>query len=192
MIILSAVVLISVLLFFYFRNKRSTENNFTTHTDTAQKIKQTDKNMVVEPPKIVPAVVTEPKTNELNKTTVDSVVKKHAVAPPVTNRSESETRNSNKINHPAVQPTAVKNLSEQLLVKFSTNEPCRIVLKNVNTGIQQDTDELNPGITIRMYLKPGKWLITATSLRDPSQKRDFPFDVRMENVNQVQNYRINF
>jgi serine/threonine protein kinase len=185
MIILSAVVLLSVMLFFYFRYKRSTENNYFINTDSVQKIKQPDKNIVVEPPGVIPPVETQPKTNELNKTPVYSVGKKHSVSPPVPNHNESEVRNSNKINHPAAQPRVVKNLSEQLLVKFSTNERCRIIMKDANTGVEKDTDELTPGITLKMYLKPGKYLITATSLRDASKTKNYSFDIKMEDVNQV-------
>jgi hypothetical protein len=188
-IILSAVVLFSVLLFFYFRNKRSGENNYVINSDTAQKIKQEDKNIVAVPPPVTPAVETQPKTNEVNKTPVDEAGKKHSVVP---THNESETRNANKVNHPAALPRVLKNLSEQLLVKFSTNEPCRIIMKDVNTGIERDTDELSPGVTLKMYLKPGKYLITATSLRDASKKRDFPFDIRMDDVNQVVTRVINF
>jgi serine/threonine protein kinase len=189
-IILSAVVLLSILLFFYFRYKRSTENNYVINTDTVRKIKQPDK-IVLEPPRIIPATDVQPKTNELKKTPADSAGKKHTTPLPVPNHNVTDTRNAIKANHQTVAPRIVKNLSEQLLVKFSTNEPCRIVMKNVNTGVQQD-EELLSGQTIRLYLKPGKYIITATSLRDASKTRTYPFDIKQEDVNQIVNYRISF
>ena len=202
-ITLCAVVLLSALMFFYFRNQHTIVNNDVVNTDTVRKIKEPEKDIVAQPAKIIPAAEAQPakiipaaeaqpKTNELNKTPVDSAGKNHSVVPPVVKHDEPEARNTNKVNHPAAQPRVVKNLSEQLLVKFSTNEPCKIIMKDVNTGVQQDADELNPGITLKMYLKPGKYLITATSLRDASKTKNFPFDIKMEDVNQVVTRVINF
>jgi serine/threonine protein kinase len=191
-IVLSTVALLAIILFFYFRKDHATENVARNSADTLQKTNGLKIDSIVGAHVNQTIEESKPKVSELNKPVIDSVEKKKASPLPGPIHNESVIRNINKKDHPSIAPRVKKNLSEELLVKFTPDEACIIKIKNLNAGYLQDTEELGAHKVINVYLKPGKYVIVASSIRDSSKTRTFPFDVKSENVNQVVNYKISF
>ena len=187
------VVLAGSVMFFYFRSKRS--------DSLVQKNKPEQVQPVVSNPVdsgsgksaiSVPEPVKQPPTAA--QTSATDSPKTSSVRIPVTtvrpvNPDPGLPKNTEHRNN---APRVAKNLSQELLLKFTPTEPCTITIKNLTAGYVLDTEELLPKKTLNVYLKPGKYSIVATSNRDSSKVRNYDYDVKAEDVNQIITKTISF
>jgi protein phosphatase len=77
----------------------------------------------------------------------------------------------------------------QLLIKFTTDESCK--LKITNTDLDEVIDwDLSQNDNGTLYLKPGKYSIVAISATDSSKSKTYQFDVKPGNTNTTKNLHI--
>jgi hypothetical protein len=79
----------------------------------------------------------------------------------------------------------------QLLIKFTTDESCKLKITNLDLDEVIDWD-LSQDDNGTLYLKPGKYSILATSVIDSSKRKTYHFDVKPGSSNAVQSLRISF
>ena len=88
-------------------------------------------------------------------------------------------------------PIIQKKRVGQLLIKFTTDESCKLKISNLDLDEVIDWD-LSQDDNGTLYLKPGKYLILATSMIDSSKRKTYNFDVKAGSSNTVQSLRISF
>jgi PPM family protein phosphatase len=88
-------------------------------------------------------------------------------------------------------PINQKKRVGQLLLKFTTDESCKLKIANLDLDevIDWDLSQYDNGT---LYLKPGKYSILATSMIDSSKSKTYHFDVKPGSSNAVQSLRISF
>ncbi len=84
-----------------------------------------------------------------------------------------------------------KELVGQMLIKFTTDESCKLKITNLDLDnvIDWDLSENDNGT---LYLKPGKYSIVATSVISSSKTQTYNFDVKPGEANTTQNLHIKF
>ncbi len=88
-------------------------------------------------------------------------------------------------------PIVQKKQVAQLLIKFTTDESCKLKITNLDLDEVIDWDLFqNDNGTI--YLKPGKYSIVATSVTDESKTKTYNFDVKSGYPHTMQNLHISF
>ena len=88
-------------------------------------------------------------------------------------------------------PTRQKESAAQLLIKFTTDESCKLKITNIDLDevIDWDLSQYDNGT---LYLKPGKYSIVATSVISSSKAKTYLFDVNPGNIHTTQNLHIRF
>ncbi len=88
-------------------------------------------------------------------------------------------------------PINQKKRTRQLLIKFTTDESCKLKITNLDLDevIDWDLSQYDNGT---LYLKPGKYSILATSMIDSSKRKTYNFDVKAGSSNAVQSLQIKF
>ena len=88
-------------------------------------------------------------------------------------------------------PVTKKGLVGQMLIKFTTDESCKLKITNLDLDevIDWDLSENDNGT---IYLKPGRYSIVATSVISGSQSKTYNFDVKQDEINTTQNLHIKF
>jgi hypothetical protein len=88
-------------------------------------------------------------------------------------------------------PISKKELVGQMLIKFTTDESCKLKITNIDLDnvIDWDLSENDNGT---IYLKPGRYSIVATSVITGSQSKTYSFDVKPDEANTTQNLHIKF
>jgi len=79
----------------------------------------------------------------------------------------------------------------QLLIKFTTDESCKLKITNLDLDEVIDWD-LFQNDNGTLYLKPGKYSIVATSVIDGSKTKSYNFDVKSGYSHTMQNLHISF
>jgi len=79
----------------------------------------------------------------------------------------------------------------QLLIKFTTDESCKLKITNMDLDEVIDWD-LYQNDNGTIYLKPGKYSIVATSVTDSSRSITYPFDVKPGDTHTTKNLHIRF
>jgi serine/threonine protein kinase len=200
LLVLIVVAIAGPGMYFYFRSKRVEPTVLpykpvisqpVVKTKTDSPAIRTDTTVgKIQPPTAEPV---SPPVTEVKTPPVESEKAKPARIPVTTVRSLNPGADpATSAVHKAAVPRVTKNLSQELLLKFTPMEPCTITIKNLTAGYTLDTEELLPKKTLNVYLKPGKYSIVATSNSDPSKVRNYPFDVKPEDVNQILTYTIRF
>ena len=100
---------------------------------------------------------------------------------------QTETKHD-QTNEP---PINQKKRVGQLLIKFTTDESCKLKITNLDLDEVIDWD-LSQDDNGTLYLKPGKYSILATSVIDSSKRKTYHFDVKPGSSNAVQSLRISF
>lgn len=79
----------------------------------------------------------------------------------------------------------------QLLIKFTTDESCKLKITNMDLDevINWDLSRSENGT---IYLKPGKYSIVATSMTDSSKSITYPFDVKPGDTHTTKSLHIRF
>jgi len=88
-------------------------------------------------------------------------------------------------------PIGQKKGVGQLLIKFTTDESCKLKIKNIDLDEVIDWD-LSKNDNASIYLKPGKYSIVVTSEIDASKTRTYDFDVKSGGAHTSQNLHIRF
>jgi protein phosphatase len=88
-------------------------------------------------------------------------------------------------------PRSTKKWAEQQMVNLTTDESCKLEIKNL------DLDEvilwdLSPKDYATFYLKPGKYLIVATSVNNSSKAKTYSFEVKRGSSRFTQDLHIKF
>jgi hypothetical protein len=88
-------------------------------------------------------------------------------------------------------PIGQKKRVGQLLIKFTTDESCKLKITNIDLDevIYWDLSKNDNGT---IYLKPGKYSIVATSEIDESKTKTYDFDVKSGGAHTSQNLHIRF
>jgi serine/threonine protein phosphatase PrpC len=93
--------------------------------------------------------------------------------------------------HTNQTPIAQKKQGTQLLIKFTTDESCKLKITNLDLDEVIDWD-LFQNDNGTLYLKPGKYSIVATSAIDRSKTKTYNFDVKSGYSHATQNLHISF
>ena len=88
-------------------------------------------------------------------------------------------------------PTGQKKRVAQLLIKFTTDESCKLKITNIDLNEVIDWD-LSQNDNGTIYLKPGKYSIVATSVISSSKTKTYNFDVKPGYANTTKNLHIKF
>jgi len=88
-------------------------------------------------------------------------------------------------------PIDQKKRVAQLLIKFTTDESCKLKITNIDLDEVIDWD-LSQDDNGKIYLKPGKYSIVATSVIDGSKTKTYNFDVKSGDAHTTQNLHIKF
>ena len=88
-------------------------------------------------------------------------------------------------------PIVRKKQVAQLLIKFTTDESCKLKITNLDLDEVIDWD-LFQNDNGTLYLKPGKYSIVATSVIDVSKTKTYNFDVKSGYSHTMQNLHISF
>lgn len=88
-------------------------------------------------------------------------------------------------------PPRQEEPAAQLLIKFTTDESCK--LKITNTDLDEAIDwDLSQNDNGTLYLKPGKYSIVATSVNNNSKSKTYHFDVKPGSAHSTQTLHIRF
>ena len=79
----------------------------------------------------------------------------------------------------------------QLMIKFTTDESCKLKITNMDLDEVIDWD-LSDNDNGTIYLKPGKYSIVATSVINSSKTKTYNFDVKPGSAHTTQNLHITF
>jgi hypothetical protein len=99
-----------------------------------------------------------------------------------TAHADSKTISVKKTDHP--HPHQVINGAQKYVLELTTSQTCTIKMNGVDIGT------LETGKTMKVYLKPGKYLLLATSTSDPSAVYTGNLQVDQENINEVGKLKI--
>jgi PPM family protein phosphatase len=88
-------------------------------------------------------------------------------------------------------PISQKEPVGQMLIKFTTDESCKLEIRNMDLDNVIDWD-LSGNDNGTIYLKPGKYTIVATSVISSSKTKTYNFDVIPGGRNTTQNIHIRF
>jgi len=88
-------------------------------------------------------------------------------------------------------PVVQKKSMGQMLIKFSTDEACKLKITNIELDnvIDWDLAENDNGT---IYLKPGRYSIVATSVSTGSKSQTYNFDVKYGETNATQSLHFRF
>lgn len=110
--------------------------------------------------------------------------KKKPQAPVDQSRESKSTVPTAQNQEPKTQAPPVANGSQKYILELTTTQTCTIKLNSMDIGI------LETGKTMKVYLKPGKYLLQATSTSNPSAVYTGNLQVDQENINEVGKLKI--
>ncbi len=87
--------------------------------------------------------------------------------------------------------TGQKKQVTQLMIKFTTDDSCKLKITNIDLDEVFDWD-LSQNDNGTIYLKPGKYSIVATSANDESKTKTYDFDVKSGDAHTAQILHIRF
>ena len=205
--ILAMTIVGFLIMIFYFRKSGTSQPapNYTNQTNKPADVLHEDSvpsAFVVSTPRKQPVQVL--RSDSVSKTIDEPVSRKPipVVTDSAKNNNESDQavpQNDNtivvkteekpkKVNQ---APTGQKKRAVELLIKFTTDESCKLKITNIDLDEVIDWD-LSQNDNGTLYLKPGKYSILATSVIDGSKTKTYNFDVKPGNSHTSQNLRISF
>ena len=206
-IILSMTIVGLLLLFFYFRGARTSGPSQKSRNRTTQPVEVLRNDSV---PNAI--VISAPRKQPGDVLRDDSVPNAIVIStprkpiPPVTDSVKSKTENP-PLTPPADNSAVIqadqkpeqtnkgsvgeKKRMAQLLIKFTTDESCKLKITNMDLDevIDWDLSQYDNGT---IYLKPGKYSIVATSVLNSSKTKTYNFDVKPGNSHTTQNLNVKF
>jgi PPM family protein phosphatase len=124
---------------------------------------------------------------------VTDSIKKNGEDPQTTPQNDSSANIQIEEKPEQTNQTAIgqKVPVAQLLIKFTTDESCKLKITNMNLDEVIDWD-LSQNDNASIYLKPGKYSIVATSVISSSKSKTYNFDVKPGHAHTTQNLHIRF
>lgn len=139
----------------------------------------------------VPAAIVMPATQKPIFKVPDSV-KNNGANPQISHSDNSTAIHAEEKPDQTIQaPIGQKKQVGQLLIKFTTDESCKLKITNIDWDEVIDWD-LSKNDNGNIYLKPGKYSIVATSEIDKSKTKTYNFDVKSGDAHTSQNLHIRF
>jgi serine/threonine protein phosphatase PrpC len=194
-----------LIMVFYFRKARISDPALNYQTTQPVDVLRDDSvpgSIVMSAPRTQPVDV-------LHDDTVPSAIVMSAPRKPILTVTESVKNNDENPqaapqndNSAAIQaeekpeqtnqtPVGQKRPVAQLMIKLTTDESCKLKITNMDLDEVIDWD-LSPNDNGTIYLKPGKYSISATSVIDSSKTKTYNFDVKPGYAHTRQNLHIKF
>ncbi len=180
------IIFILMIVFLYIRNSRMQQiiKDNQAEKDTAHLVK------------VLPPVIDSNRKQVTASPTLqaaqDSVRKTEPVVPPpntahktdhpAEKKKEYVSTDQNQDHKPKLPSSA--NTSQKYILELTTTQTCNIKMNSMDIGI------LETGKTMKVYLKPGKYLLQATSTTDPSAVYSGNIQVDQDNINEVGKLKI--
>jgi len=180
---MTIVGLVSIL--FYFRKGK-------TSNDVLENTNQKGQPVNVLPHDSARGAIIKPEPAKPIPTVTDSVKNNSENPEAIPENDNSADIQTEKIQQQEDQTDlGQKKNSAQLLLKFTTNESCKLKIKNLDLDEVIDWD-LSRNDNGTIYLKPGNYSIVAMSVIDSSKIKTYHFDVKPGKATTTQNLRITF
>lgn len=183
--ILGMTIIGLLIIVFYFRNARTSDPTQEYKKQTTQPVN------VLRDDSVPNAIIISPPRKPIPRLT-DSV-KNNIEKPQPTpqNHNAADIQTVEKPVQTNQTPIRQKRPSAQLLIRLTTDESCKLIIKNIDLDEVIDWD-LSQNDNGTIYLKPGKYSIVATSVIDRSKTKTYNFDVKAGDANTTQNLHIRF
>jgi len=203
--ILATTIVGLLIMVFYFRKPRTSDpapkyrNQTTQPVDTLRNDSVTSTIVISAPRTVdvpredsVPNAIVMSTPRKPILTATDSV-KYNSENPPGApqNDSSAAIQAEEKPEQTNQTPIVQKKRVAQLLIKFTTDESCKLKITNIDLDEVIDWD-LSQNDNGTIYLKPGKYSIVATSVIDGSKTKTYNFDVKPGYSHTTQNLHIRF
>jgi protein phosphatase len=170
---------------FYFRKGRTSD---VVPENTNQKIQPVN----VLPHDSARGGIIKPEPAKPIPSVTDSVKNNNENSEATPENGKSADIQTEKIQKQADQKVlSQKKSSSQLLLKFTTNESCKLKIKNIDLDEVVDWD-LSRNDNGTIYLKPGNYAIIAISAIDSTKIKTYHFDVKPGNATTSLNLHITF
>jgi PPM family protein phosphatase len=185
LVILAMTIVALLIMVFYFRQARTSGpepkyRNQTTQPADVQRDDSVPSAIVMSAPrKPIPKVTDSVKSNSENPQAAPQSDDSAAIP------SEEKPEQTNQTT------IGQKKRVAQLLIKFTTDESCKLKITNIDLDevIDWDLSQYDNGT---IYLKPGKYSIVATSVNSSSKTKTYNFDVKPGYAHTTQNLHIRF
>jgi PPM family protein phosphatase len=184
LILATTIVGVFAIIWYFWKARiptpKANPKNQTTRTVVAPHDDTVPSAFVVSlPRKPVPAAADSVKSNQENLLEAPQ------------NNKLTAVQSDEKPERTDLKPTAQKKRVEELMIKLTTNESCK--LKITNADLDQVIDwGLSPNDNGIIYLKPGKNSIVATSVLSNTKTKTYNFDVTPGQTHSPQNLHIKF
>jgi protein phosphatase len=205
--ILAMTIVGLLIMVFYFRKARISDPASKYRNQTTQPVDVLRDDSV--PNAIVMSAPRNQPVDVLRDDTVPSAIVMSAPRKPILTVTDSVKNNSENPqaapqndNSAAIQaeekpeqtnktPIGQKKRVAQLLIKFTTDESCKLKITNIDLDevIDWDLSQYDNGT---IYLKPGKYSIVATSVISSSKTKTYNFNVKPGYAHTTQNLHIRF
>jgi PPM family protein phosphatase len=202
--ILAMTIIAVLMMFFYFRKAPTSESEpklskETTHPVYVVRDDSVSNALFIQPPRKPSVVVIDTsKKNKIENLPPEPPASPTPQAPPTPQDPPTPQKDNSPVIQPEEMPEPAKQApvsqkkgEAQLLLKFSTDESCNLKITNIDLDevINWDLSQNDNG---NIYLKPGKYLIVATSVINSSKTKIYHFDVKPGNGRTTQNLHIQF
>ena len=180
------IIFIVMIVFLYIRNSRMQQiiKENQAEKDTAHLVKvlppviDSNRKQVTASPPLQTAKDTVTKTEPL----IPPANTAHKTDHPAEKKKEYVNTDQNQDHKPKLPSSA--NTSQKYILELTTTQTCNIKMNSMDIGI------LETGKTMKVYLKPGKYLLQATSTTDPSAVYTGNIQIDQDNINEVGKLKI--
>ncbi len=183
--ILAVTIIGLLIMVFYFQNARTSDPTPKFKKQSTQPAEVLREDSV--PSAIVIAAPLKPVI------AVTDSVKNISDSPRIVPRIDSPEVIQVEEKPPQINQTPVeqKKRTAQLLIKFTTDESCKLKITNIDLDEVIDWD-LSQDDSGTIFLKPGKYSIVATSVINSSKTKTYDFEVKPGYTHNTQNLHISF
>jgi len=183
--ILAMAIIGLLIIVFYFRKARTSDPAPEYKKETTQPV-----DILLDD--TVPSAFVMPRSRKPIPAVTDSVKSNSEKPQPATQNGNSADIQTEEKPEQTIQIPIDRNRPvAQLLIKFTTDESCK--LKITNTDLDEVIDwDISQNDISTIYLKPGKYSIAATSVIDGSKTKTYNFDVKPGDAHTTQNLHIRF
>ena len=187
------ILFILLIVFLYIRSSRMEQiiKNPQTDKDTSHLVKVlppvTDTVRKTEP--VLPPAETAKDTTTHTETPNPNTVAVHKTDVPATKTDPAATKKkehtpAQKSQEPKTEAAPVANGAQKCILELTTTKTCTIKLNSMDIGT------LEPGKTMKVYLKQGAYLLQATSVSNTSSVYNGNLQIGPDNINTVAKIKI--
>jgi serine/threonine protein phosphatase PrpC len=176
--VLALTIIAVLIIVIYFLNPRTLNPEWQFKNQPAQ-------------PSVPDAIIKPAPVKPVIKTTDSVTINNENPEETLQNDNSAVGQDEEKPDQKNEPPINQKKRVRQLLIKFTTDESCKLKITNLDLDevIDWDLSQYDNGT---LYLKPGKYSILATSMINSSKSKTYNFDVKPGSSNAVQSLRISF